>query len=203
MSCKPRSLSSVTPRRAMNSMMQGSPANPHLNDELLIVRHSGEIPEVALHGSLHYLTAAPDGPGLVLSAEEIGALKAMVVERYREIIGRDLDPANRDLPLYRGLARAAVNWRRLERFCRREGLATAPFRRETGAALRAILSQEAAEVAARRRQPSLNCQAKELAAFAAEVGLAPADLPPGWESLCPSGERAGSGPAYFNPLAAR
>jgi hypothetical protein len=35
--------------------------NPNLADELLIVRHSGEIPEVALHGSIFFLTREPNG----------------------------------------------------------------------------------------------------------------------------------------------
>ena len=38
-----------------------------LEEELLLVRHSGEIPEVALHASVHYLTEDPEGPGLVLA----------------------------------------------------------------------------------------------------------------------------------------
>lgn len=163
--------------------------NPQLVDELLIVRHSGEIPEVALHGSLYFLTRAPEGPALVLAAAEVRALKAMVVERYREIIQRDLEPANRDRSLYRGLARAAVNWRRLEKFCRREGLAVAELRREIRQALLALVQREAEEVAGRLRTPSINCPAAELQSFAAEVGLPHTDLPLGWEALCPASER--------------
>lgn len=159
--------------------------HPALADELLIVRHSGEIPEVALHGSLHFLTSAADGPALVLAEAEILALKRMVVERYREIIARDLEPANRDRSLYRGVARAAVNWQRLEKFCRREGLAAEAWRRETGSGLLAFLEREAAEVAAGRRRSSINCSAGQLRAFAAEVGIAASELPAGWESLCP------------------
>lgn len=159
--------------------------NPHLGDELLIVRHSGEIPEVALHGSLYFLTRAPDGPALALSEAEIRALKGMVVERYREIIGRDLEPANRDRPYYRGLARAACNWRRLEKFCRREGVELDGFRREVGMALQVFLRLEAAEVATGRRNSSINCPAVEVRSFSAEVGLSQADMPSGWESLCP------------------
>lgn len=167
--------------------------NPHLADELLIVRHSGEIPEVALHGSLHYLTCAPDGPQLLLSEAEVGALKMMVVERYREIISRDLEPANRDRALYRGLARAAVNWCRLEKFCRCEGLAAEVHARETRAALLRFLRQELADVAARRRLPSINCPSEELVSFAAALGLPPEELPPGWQTLCPPLSEPGRG----------
>lgn len=165
--------------------------NSLLADELLIVRHSGEIPEVALHGSLYFLTKAPDGPALELGEAEIGALKRMVVERYREIIDRDLEPANRDRPLYRGLARAAVNWRRLEKFCRREGLEVDDLRRTTRAALLAFLQREAAEVADAMRPSSINCPAQELHAFVQAVRLSPADLPSGWELLCTPPHRQG------------
>jgi len=188
MPCKPRNPAASI--RIRNKRMPPAECdNPHLADELLIVRHSGEIPEVALHGSLHFLTSAPDGPTLVLAESEVKALKRMVVERYREIIQRDLEPANRDRPLYRGLARAAVNWRRLEKFCRREGLATADLRQETRMALLAIVQREAEEVAARKRAPSINCPFAELQIFAEEVGLTPTDLPPGWETLCPAAEQ--------------
>jgi hypothetical protein len=172
-------------------MPQVARDNPHLTDELLIVRHSGEIPEVALHGSLYFLTRDPDGPALELAEAEIMALKRMVVERYREIIGRDLEPANRDRALYRGLARAAVNWRRLEKFCRREGLEAEDWRRETRVALLALVRREAAEVAAATRTSSINCPAEELRAFAQAVKLSPAALPPGWELLCPDSQRQG------------
>lgn len=184
MPCGPRNRHDAGPNQN-RAMPQVVCENPHLSDELLIVRHSGEIPEVALHGSLYFLTSAPDGPALELSVSEIAALKAMVVERYREIIGRDLDPANRDRSLYRGLARAAVNWHRLERFCRREGLALEPWRAEARGALLAFVRQEAAEVAARLRSPSINCPVAELRQFAEAVGLDPAELPLGWELLCP------------------
>ncbi len=71
-----------------------------LEEELLLVRHSGEIPEVALHASVHYLTEDPEGPGLVLADEELRPLQEAALARYREIILRDLDAGNRDLSLF-------------------------------------------------------------------------------------------------------
>jgi hypothetical protein len=183
MPCRPRNRNDFA-RNQKTRMPRNEPDNPQLTDELLIVRHSGEIPEVALHGSLYYLTRDPEGPTLELAEAEIQALKRMVVERYREIIGRDLEPANRDLAVYRGLARAACNWRRLEKFCRREGLALEEWRRETRAALLAMVQREAADAEAKTRPPSINCPAVELRAFAEAVMLRPDDLPSGWESLC-------------------
>jgi len=158
--------------------------NPHLADELLIVRHSGEIPEVALHGSLHFLTVAEEGPGLTLAEGEILALKGMVVERYREIICRDLTPANRDKAMYRGLARAACNWRRLEKFCRRESFPLAELQCSVGRELLAFLEVEVAEVAAGLRRSSLNCPVGEVLAFCKLVGLDHTELPEGWEGVC-------------------
>ncbi len=165
-------------------MNEAETDNPYLVDELLIVRHSGEIPEVALHGSLYYLTQDPEGPGLVLDPREIKALKSMVMERYREIIRRDLDPANRDKPLYRGLARAAVNWRRLVRFCRNEGLAVDGQRTVIGRDFLDFVRREAAEVAAGLRLSSINCSIAELRVLTTDLGLDPDNLPAAWEKLC-------------------
>jgi hypothetical protein len=160
--------------------------NPELLEELLIVRHSGEIPEVALHGSLYYLTRDPEGPGLQLDRQEVRLLQKMVVERYREMIQRDLEPANRDLGSYRGMARARVNWQRLSSFCRREGWPTEAFRPEIAGALVIFLRNEVAEVGSCTRASAINCDCQELTAFARELGLEPKDLPAGWLGLCPA-----------------
>ncbi|MCK4838975.1 MAG: hypothetical protein KAS94_09220, partial [Desulfobulbaceae bacterium] len=91
-------------------MAQPDSDNPQLADELLLVRHSGEIPEVALHGSIFFLTRDPNGPTIEITPAELLLLKKMVVSRYQEIIHRDLDPNNRDKGLYRGLGRCIINW---------------------------------------------------------------------------------------------
>ena len=44
-----------------------SERNALMEEELLLVRHSGEIPEVALHASLHFLCDDEEGPRLILS----------------------------------------------------------------------------------------------------------------------------------------
>lgn len=159
--------------------------NPYLGDELLIVRHSGEIPEVALHGSLYYLTQDPQGPGIALDHPEVRMLKKMVVERYREIIRRDLEPANRDLGLYRGVARALANWRRLSDFCRKEGWPREAYRIEVAEALVAFLRNEVAEVRVGARTSAINCDCEAMRTFARGLGLGPEELPEGWSGLCP------------------
>ena len=68
----------------------------YIAEEAFMVLHSGEIPEIALHSSLYYLTEDPEGPGLILTAADILPLKQEVVKRYQEIILRDLEPKNRD-----------------------------------------------------------------------------------------------------------
>ena len=155
-----------------------------LEEELLLVRHSGEIPEVALHASLHYLCDDPDGPGLVLADEELRPLQEAALARYREIIRRDLDADNRDLSLFRGIDRAICNWDRYQRFSEGIGCPVEAFRREAATALLRYLEREAAEVRAGRRQPSVNCRSGDLMTFARTLGLAAPDLPAGWDTLC-------------------
>lgn len=158
--------------------------NPHLPDELLIVRHSGEIPEVALHGSIYFLTRDPAGPGITLAPAELNSLKKMVVARYREIINRDLDPNNRDKTSYRGLARCLCNWQRLKLFCQKEGIATDSFRRELARALPALLEKELCESAEKQRPPAINCSVLALTEFIEELEIAAQAVPAGWQELC-------------------
>ncbi len=155
-----------------------------LEEEVLLVRHSGEIPEVALHASLYYLQEDEEGPQLLLSAEEEQLLEQAAAERYEEIIRRDLDLANRDLRLFRGIRRAEENWRRYVRFCEKSRIDADPLRQEAGRALRAYLEQEYSEVARGQRSPSVNCPQETVRALAAALQLRPEALPAGWECLC-------------------
>lgn len=107
---------------------------PHRRNELLeeewfIVRHSGEIPEIALHSALYYLTEDLNGPQLQLSVSEIQHLQEAAVTRYQEIILRDLCYENRELTIYRGVQRAIYNWHRFIAFCERQNTACHNLRR--------------------------------------------------------------------------
>ena len=155
-----------------------------LEEELLLVRHSGEIPEVALHASVHYLTEDPEGPGLVLADEELRPLQEAALARYREIILRDLDPANRDRSLFRGIRRAITNWQRCCRFGENTGQSNDDFRRVVAEALQHYLWQEVREVRSGERGPSVNCSSSALLSFARDLGLDQTELPDGWPSLC-------------------
>ena len=91
-----------------------------LTDEVLIIEESGEMPEVAYHGTIYYLTRDPDGPSLTLDAQDHIPLKKAVIQRYMTIMIRDLTPDNRSKSLYRGLERCICNWQRLKLFSTRE-----------------------------------------------------------------------------------
>jgi hypothetical protein len=157
----------------------------HIAEEAFMILHSGEIPEVYLHGSLYYLTEDPEGPGLDLQADDLFPLKQAVGKRYREIILRDLDPGNREKRIYRGLARCAANWQRWLKFCSRENLDFAAIQGETAEALQAFIKQEMAEVESRKRSSSINCSCREIENLAESLGISPDDLPEGWQKLCP------------------
>jgi len=90
-------------------------------EEAEIIKHSGEIPEVAFWNSIYYLEEDPEGPKLVVGPEERRFLKKAVISRYLFIIQRDLTFENIGKSFYRGLTRAAINWRRLRAFLEREG----------------------------------------------------------------------------------
>ncbi len=148
-----------------------------IEDEVLIVETSGEMPEVAYHGSLYYLSHDPEGPGLNLGHEDKSRLTLAVVEGYRRIIRRDLDLENRQKSCYRGLIRCLVNWRRLTGFAAAHRLSLTELQKEIAAALRAFLAGEAVDI--RRGCPTcVNCSQAELRELINEVGLSDDDLPP-------------------------
>jgi len=94
-----------------------------LNEAEFIKYEGGEIPEVYFWSSYFYLTEPPPkGLGLNLTQEEILLLKKAVIGRYLQIIKRDLTPENIEKSFYRGVSRAIVNLKRLEKFVKNEGL---------------------------------------------------------------------------------
>ncbi len=159
-----------------------------LEDELLIVRHSGEIPEIALYATIHYLQEGPEGPQLTLTDVELHVLQDAALDRCREIVLRDLDPENRDLSLYRGIRRTLYNWDRMQAFCGRIGRRQDAFKDIVRQALVEFLRREADDVAAGRWSSCINCTAEELVEFARELSCDPDRFPLGWQDLCPVGE---------------
>ncbi len=151
-----------------------------LEDELIMIRNSGEIPEVALHNAVHYLTRDAAGPGLALRPGEIRRMQEAVLQRYRRIILRDLNPRLRDKQVYRGIARSIINWERLCRFAVRAKFTLREPKTEIAMALGAFLEQEVMDVAAGRRDTCVNCDLEQLQTFSAAVGFDLRRLPVGW-----------------------
>ena len=142
-----------------------------LSEEVLLIIHSGEIPEIAYHGSIYYLTEDPEGPHLALEPKDLVALEKAVVQRYRTIILRDITPENRDKTIYRGLKRCAVNWKRLVAFSTKKAIDISSIRREVAGALKAFLARESMDVSSGKRESCINCPDSTLMELASDLGL--------------------------------
>jgi hypothetical protein len=146
-----------------------------LDNEWHAVRDSGELPEVAYHSSLYYLTADGNGPHLQLSDDENRCLLEAALLRYRDIILRDMLPENRGKSFYRGLKRSMENWRRFTVFRQRYNVEYLGLQQEAAAALQTFLATEIADGI--YSSASLNCSFQELLSFAHDLGLLRNDLP--------------------------
>lgn len=155
-----------------------------LEEEIIILRNSGEIPEIALHTSLYYLEEDEEGPRIMLQEQELHRLYDAALARAREIVLRDLDPDNRDLGLYRGPARSIVNWHRLQNFCRRIDRECREFRTTVFRTLLCFIEREITETRGGLRASSVNCTTEELRAFCEELGMDTNFFPDGWTCLC-------------------
>jgi len=182
------------------------PRQELLEDEWLIVRHSGEIPEIALHSVFYYLTEDLNGPRLQLSVEEMQSLQEAAATRYQEIILRDICYENRELTTYRGIQRAIFNWHRFVAFCERQDINCHNLRRPEMAECRSLqervknarsITAEAFRILLKKvthatntsalspgsidTQPSLavvfNCSFHDLTLFARELGITEEQFP--------------------------
>jgi len=142
-----------------------------IENEWFIVRHSGETPEIAFHSAIYYLTRAKDGPGLQLQREQFDMLMEGAMTRFREIILRDLDHGNAEKPIYRGVKRSIVNYRRFLKFCSRQNIDEMEIRQETAQMLLRFIEQERAELATGERSSIINCAPEEMLNFARELGV--------------------------------
>ena len=153
-------------------------------NEWFAVRHSGEIPEIALYSAYYYLSEDEAGPKLDLSDEWSRKLVEAAGMRFREIVLRDLNHANRETSVYRGIKRSIANWKRFEMFCHRQGVDPTTLRHETAAALVAFISEELVDIERTGRAPSINCSYPELTHFAGLLGLDCSVLPDSLRLLC-------------------
>ncbi len=161
-----------------------------LADEWLLVRHSGEIPEIAFHSALHYLTEDRDGPRLWLTKEEIDLLLEAASARYQEIIFRDLCYENRKLGVYRGLKRAISNWNRFLAFRQRRGHTNDPAVQVKVAQELLALLQIVAEKESSFRDDDqwlpliFNCTGDDLIGFSCVLGIPVEKVPASILRLC-------------------
>ena len=65
--------------------MERKEKDRYIAEEVYLVQHGGEIPEVAYHASLYYLTEDPDGPGLIIDPKDIHPLKQAVVSQCSRV----------------------------------------------------------------------------------------------------------------------
>ncbi len=158
--------------------------NTLVEDEWYNVRHSGEIPEIALHSSLHYLTEDSDGPKILLTEKERDFLLDAAQARYEEIILRDINSDNRDATSYRGVLRAICNWRRLKRFCQRHNKNADLVKNSVATGLTTFLYREVEEVCQGTRSSSINCTYEELRSFLIEMDLHLADIVEELKTIC-------------------
>ncbi len=162
-----------------------------LADEWLMVRHSGEIPEITLHSSFYYLTEDADGPGLILSEEESSSLKEAALARYHEIILRDICVENYHKTIYRGVRRTLYNWQRCQAFATRQSMECDELRETAAQALLLFLQQGSHTAENNLPEKFINCSMKELEELTVELGLKREQLPANIAQFCLTVEIAG------------
>ena len=155
-------------------------------NEWFAVRYSGEMPEVALYSAFYYLSEDKDGPRKQLSEEQRQMLVDAAVERFREIVLRDLDHDNRGTRIYRGVQRSLHNWRRFVGFCSRQSARCDLLMSEVREALRSFLDEEILDVERSGRTTCLNCTIEELTEFSGDLRLDLTDIYDKIKVLCPS-----------------
>lgn len=153
-------------------------------EEKEIIAHSGEMPEVAFHNSLYFLTEDPDGPHLTLTPKEIAFLKQGVIERYKRIILRDLNPQMRGRSEFRSIKRAIVNCKRLKRYTKKEQLNISDIIPELAQALTIYIEAELKDPYLKEHSlRTVNCSREDWEWFVKELRLDPSALLPNPEEF--------------------
>ena len=155
-----------------------------LADEWLMVRHSGEIPEITFHSSLYYLTQESEGPGLSLTEEELAHLKDAAMQRYQEIILRDIRVENVHKTIYRGVRRTLYNWHRCKAFTLRQSIDCGTFQETAGQTLLDFLEQGVSAAGKTIAVHFINCNADQLIELGEELGLEVEQYPPDFSQFC-------------------
>lgn len=164
--------------------MTGEERKELLADEWLIVRDSGEIPEITLHSTLHYLTEDTEGPGLILTDAELDELKAAAAQRYQEIILRDINIDNYHKSIYRGARRSLYNWHRYVAFMERQSIKIDDFQQKAAQALLLFLESGVATAGKKLPEIFINCTVDELIELALAFGVTKEQLPSNVARFC-------------------
>ncbi len=155
-----------------------------LTDERLIVRNSGEIPEITYHSSLYYLQEDADGPGLELTDHECCGLKEAALERYYEIVIRDITIENFHKSIYRGVRRTLYNWRRCLVFAERQRISCKDFSETVARALLVFLEEGRERSGKGLPEIFINCTFEELQELAEELKIGADELPQNIAQSC-------------------
>ena len=156
-----------------------------IENEWFIVRHSGETPEIAYNSAIYYLSRAQDGPRINLDEKQVKTLKEAAVERYQEIVLRDLLHANCSKSIYRGIARSIVNYHRFCMFCKRQQLEVNRVKSQAADALAVFIETEIEELQKTDRPSVINCSCQELQRYALELGVELGERSEVLAKLCP------------------
>lgn len=138
-------------------------------NEWYLVRYSGETPEIAFNAAIYYLTRSRKGPKMTLEEGQIGLLRSAAVDRYNEIIVRDLIHENHNTSVYRGLSRSIINYQRFCNFCQRQQINGSAVRNKAAQALLLFVERELKETED-GRQSIIDCSYRELEQYAIELG---------------------------------
>lgn len=148
----------------------------YIENEWYLVRHSGEIPEIALNSALYYLSRDKKGPQINLDDDILSSLRKAAEERFHEIVLRDLDYDNRDKTIYRGVERAIANLQRYKDFCNRHKLSSQEFNDRVGKQFAIFIAAIKKDDTRCRCETVLNCTFEDLLQFAKELGLSETDF---------------------------
>jgi len=151
----------------------------YLQQEVDLIENSGEMPEVAFYEALYYLTEEEEGPKLILTSSDIKLLEDAVVNRFKTIILRDLEFANRKSSIFRGLKRAIINYDRLKKYQKKKNRTDPGMNKEIGRSLIEYIRCECEDISDKRHYRTINCTREELEQFAEELGvtISPAKKP--------------------------
>ncbi|MDL1955724.1 MAG: hypothetical protein LWW95_01535 [Candidatus Desulfofervidus auxilii] len=149
-----------------------------------IIAHSGELPEVAFYSSLYFLTEKPEGPHLILTQKEIDFLKQGVIEGYKRIILRDLNPQMRGKNEFRGIERAIINYKRLKQYANKEKLDISNIIPELAQALTIYVKAELKDDYLKKHfLRTINCKKEDWKWFVKELNLDPFKILPNAEEF--------------------